>query len=179
MTTQYLKIRWILFLDEYYKFINWLHIFLLTGNEEEKLKLLSALGIIFFLGIYLFKVNNRNIRTMCEISSKSIIKTSERRQWCRSGVFIVNFEHISRTVLLFLLLTLNKNMTAGRVQQESIFGVTQLSFFDIKTQMRWYQRGNMADTFTYRLLCIPDDWMRLSHDKCRLILDKRENLQHN
>ena len=29
-------------------------------------------------------------------------------QWRRSGVFIVNFEHISHLVLLFLLLTLNK-----------------------------------------------------------------------
>ena len=28
-------------------------------------------------------------------------------QWHRSGVFIVNFEHISHLVLVFLLLTLN------------------------------------------------------------------------
>ena len=28
-------------------------------------------------------------------------------QWCRSGVFIVNFEHISPLFLVFLLLTLN------------------------------------------------------------------------
>ena len=27
--------------------------------------------------------------------------------WCRSGVFIVNFEHISPLVLVFLLLALN------------------------------------------------------------------------
>ena len=33
-------------------------------------------------------------------------KTPERRQWHRSGVFIVNFEHISRLVLV-LLLTMN------------------------------------------------------------------------
>ena len=26
--------------------------------------------------------------------SKSTIKTPERLQWCRSGVFMVNFEHI-------------------------------------------------------------------------------------
>ena len=31
----------------------------------------------------------------------------ERRHWRRSGVFIVNFEHISQVVLVFLLLTLN------------------------------------------------------------------------
>ena len=40
--------------------------------------------------IYLFKVNNRNTRTRCEICSKLTIKTPERR----SGVFIVNFENI-------------------------------------------------------------------------------------
>ena len=39
--------------------------------------------------IYLLKVNNRNSRT-----------------WRRSGIFIVNFEHISHLVLVFLLLTL-------------------------------------------------------------------------
>ena len=32
-------------------------------------------------GIYLFKVNNRNTRTRCEICSKLTIKTPERRQW--------------------------------------------------------------------------------------------------
>ena len=31
-------------------------------------------------GNYMFKVNNRNIRTMCEICSKLIIKIRERRQ---------------------------------------------------------------------------------------------------
>ena len=49
-------------------------------------------------GIYLFKVNNRNTRTRCEICSKLIC----------SGVFIVNFEHISHLVLVFLLLTLSR-----------------------------------------------------------------------
>ena len=58
-------------------------------------------------GIYLLKVNNRNIRTRCEICSKLKIRTSERHQWRRSGVFIVNFEHISHLALLLLLLTLN------------------------------------------------------------------------
>ena len=40
--------------------------------------------------------NNRNTRIRCEICSKLTIKTPERlRQWRRSDVFIVNFEHIS------------------------------------------------------------------------------------
>ena len=48
---------------------------------------------------YMFKVNNRNTRTGCEICSKLTIKTPERRHWRRSGVFIVNFEHISNLVI--------------------------------------------------------------------------------
>ena len=53
-------------------------------------------------GIYLLKVNNRNTRTRCEICSR--LTTPERR-WRLCGVFIVNFEHISHLVLMFLLLT--------------------------------------------------------------------------
>ena len=51
---------------------------------------------------YMFKVNNRNTRTNCDICSKLTIKTPERCHWRRSGVFIVNFEHISFLVLVFL-----------------------------------------------------------------------------
>ena len=51
----------------------------------------------------MFKVSNRKNRARCEIYSKLIIKTPEGR----SGVVIVNFEHISHPVLVFLLLTLN------------------------------------------------------------------------
>ena len=57
-------------------------------------------------GVYLLKVNNRNTRTSCEICSKLTIKIPKRRQWRRSGIFILNFEHISHFVLVFLLLTL-------------------------------------------------------------------------
>ena len=58
--------------------------------------------------IYLPKVKNRNTRIRCEICSKITIKTPEQRQWRRSGVFMVNFEHISPLVLVFILLSLNK-----------------------------------------------------------------------
>ena len=57
---------------------------------------------------YMFKVNNRTTRTRCEIRSKLTTKTTERCQWRRLGVFIVNFDHIPRLVLLFLLLTLSR-----------------------------------------------------------------------
>ena len=66
------------------------------------------------LGIYLFKVNNRNSRTRCEICSKLTIKTPERRQWHLSGVVIVNFEHISHLLLVFLLLTLSRQISTGK-----------------------------------------------------------------
>ena len=46
----------------------------------------------------MFKVNN---------------KKTEQRHWRRSGVCIVNFEHISHTSLVFLFLTLNKERLAG------------------------------------------------------------------
>ena len=59
------------------------------------------------VSIYLLKVKNRNTRARCEIRSKLTIKTPERPQWRRSGVFFANFEHISQLVLVFLLLTLN------------------------------------------------------------------------
>ena len=52
----------------------------------------------------MLKANNRNTRTRCEICSKLTIKTPEQRRR-RSGVFILNFEHISHLVLVFLLLT--------------------------------------------------------------------------
>ena len=59
------------------------------------------------VGIYLLKVNDRNTKTRYEICSKVRIKTPERCQWRRSGIFILNFEGISYLVLVFLLLTLN------------------------------------------------------------------------
>ena len=52
------------------------------------------------VAIYMFKVNNRKTRIRCEISSKLTIKTAE--------VFIVNLEHISHLILVFLLLTLSR-----------------------------------------------------------------------
>ena len=50
--------------------------------------------------ICLFKVNNRN-RKMSEICSGLTVNTPERCHWCRSGVFIVNFEHISQLFWCF------------------------------------------------------------------------------
>ena len=56
------------------------------------------------VGIYFFKVNNGNTRIKYEICSKLIIKTPERRQRCRFGIFIVNFKKISHIFRVFPLL---------------------------------------------------------------------------
>ena len=53
------------------------------------------------LSICMFKVNYGKTRVVCEICSKLTIKTPGRYQWCRSGAFTVNFEHISQ-IILFL-----------------------------------------------------------------------------
>ena len=45
---------------------------------------------------------------MCEIHSNLTINTTERRHWRHSVVFIVNSEHISHIVMVFLSLSLNK-----------------------------------------------------------------------
>ena len=67
----------------------------MSGMNMKKRKNLEYLLEYYVpTGIYLLKVNNRNIRT----------STS---QWRRSDIFIDNFEHISHLVLVFLLLTLN------------------------------------------------------------------------
>ena len=60
----------------------------------------------FPAGNYMFKVNNRNTRTRCEICSKLTIKKNDA--WRHSGIFIVNFEHISHLVLVLPLLTLSR-----------------------------------------------------------------------
>ena len=54
-----------------------------------------------------FTYSKLTIETPEQGCSKLTITTPGRRYWCRSGVFIVNFEQISHLLLLFLLLTLN------------------------------------------------------------------------
>ena len=87
-------------------------------NQHSLFSLISTKIIIRFLiswhkrlfhtqlSIYLFKVNNRNTRKRCELCSKPKIKTSERSQWRRSNVFIVNSEHISYFFVVSLSPTL-------------------------------------------------------------------------
>ena len=52
---------------------------------------------------------------LLRMCSKLIMKTAELCHWHLSGVFIVNFKHISHFFLVFLLLlTLNKQIFAGK-----------------------------------------------------------------
>ena len=44
---------------------------------------------------------------MCKSPVLVVFQPASTCQWRRSGIFIVNFEHISHLVLVFLLLTLN------------------------------------------------------------------------
>ena len=67
--------------------------FLPRNNEHENCDMEQVVKIY----IYLLKTNNENSR--------------KRRQRClrrRSGVFVVNFEHISYFFLVFIMLTSNK-----------------------------------------------------------------------
>ena len=80
--------------------------------------------------IYLFKVNNRNTRKRCEIYLKLTIKTSQQCHWHRSGVFIVNFEHISYLFLVFLFLTFNMYLFAGIIIKHP-----RINFFPYKLKV--------------------------------------------
>ena len=51
---------------------------------------------------------------------KLTIKTPKRRQWRRSRIFVVYFEHRLHLFLVFLLLTLNKYMLAANNFVQSI-----------------------------------------------------------
>ena len=42
------------------------------------------------------------------------------KAWCRSGVFIVNFEHISHLALVFLMLTLSRQMAVGLINTKHL-----------------------------------------------------------
>ena len=101
----------------------------------------------FSAGIYLLKVNNRNNRRRCELYSKLTIKTPERWQWLRSGVFIVNFEHILYLVLALLLLTLSMKFPArlGSCQTYvmNLFAevVTQLTFICSNSTIETLEKG--------------------------------------
>ena len=78
--------------------------------------------------IYLFKINNENTRTMCEICSKSTVKAPERRQclYCKigtdftpcSGVSIVEFEQVN----VFITSVYSVHIWENKAQENCVFG---------------------------------------------------------
>ena len=82
----------------------------------------------FSAGNYMLKANKSNTRTRCEICSMLTIKTPEPSQWRRASVFIVDFEHISHLILVYLLLTLSRQMPA-----ENELIATGFFFYPLKT----------------------------------------------
>ena len=92
-------------------------LFLKTSQIHWKTPVLESLFKLTFKDYFVLieevlnpgnKGNKRNTRKRCEACSKLTIKTPERHQWRRSGVFIVKLEHISHLALGFLLLTLSR-----------------------------------------------------------------------
>ena len=62
----------------------------------------------------MLNVYDRNSRAKCEICSELRIKTPEPGcQWRPCGAFILNFEHISHHVIVFVMLTLHMELAAG------------------------------------------------------------------
>ena len=65
----------------------------------------------------MFKVNNEKIRLICWICSKLKLNTI----WHRSSVFNVDFDQSQYISIMFLLLTLNKNLSVGCERQVIMF----------------------------------------------------------
>ena len=80
----------------------------------------------------MFKVNNKDT------------KTTERRHWRLSGIFIVNFEHISHHILVYLFLTWSKYLPAG-------------SFLSIKLCFICGERQTIDLTLSVKTLSVKSD----------------------
>ena len=63
------------------------------------------------------KVNNKKIRLICWMCSKLKINTA----WHRSGFFVAYFNHGQHVNIVFVLLTLNKYLSAGCERQVIVF----------------------------------------------------------
>ena len=81
--------------------------------------LMSYADSIYQAGNYMFKVNNRNSRTRCELCSKLTIKIPERRHDVVLVSLLITLKHISHLVLVFILnivhITLNVQLSAAYI----------------------------------------------------------------
>ena len=104
----------------------------------------------------MLRFNNRNTRARCKICSNLTIKIPEQRQCCRTGAFIVNFEHISHPVLVFLLLTLGRFNTFSACSERE----------------RERERGRVREMLPYPLISnkfLPWTKCLIQHLKCGLV----------
>ena len=85
-------------LDHSHLVNSWIYVFMVILNQ-------------IINSMQCFKVNNKNTRKRCEMCSKLTIKTPERHYWHSYGIFII-FEYILLLFLVFLLLTLNRQVLA-------------------------------------------------------------------
>ena len=81
--------------------------------------LMSYADSIYPAGNYMFKVNNRNSRTRCELCSKLTIKIPERRHDVVLVSLLITLKHISHLVLVLILnivhITLNVQLSAAYI----------------------------------------------------------------
>ena len=81
---------------------------------------------------------------MFQLYSELTITKQERHPWSYTGVFIINFEQISHIVLVFPLLTSNKQMLAGKTLsmnfvQEEFFAASKFLVFKIFYEpQKWF-----------------------------------------
>ena len=68
----------------------------------------------------MFNVNNRSIRTSCEICLQLTIKTQDRRNWRSPAVTIVNFEHFFSTCSSVSIVNFEQ-ANAGKKQEKRQF----------------------------------------------------------
>ena len=124
--------------------------------------------------IYLFQVTIRNSGKMCEIFSTLTIKTPKRSQRHCSGVFTVNFKHISHLFLLFLLLTWTGKCLLGHLNKYHIYQL--FNFPKLKKELK-----NSSGILAYQCLeVIYSPWPKLiiSVTHKMLTLDKFWDIGH-
>ena len=90
-------------------------------------------------GHYLLKARAETPEKGCIIYYKLTIKTPEQSQWCRSGVFIVNFEYMSQLLLVFLtsldislvslLSTLNSYLRTATKKHSELCQTSEMELF--------------------------------------------------
>ena len=114
---------WKCLLDEFSPICSQYYILITPGNIRKpynvfklpgvsKCRIGNTLSQLIWPTRYLL-VQSQQWKQQSNVWNLLTIKTPKRRQWYRFGAFVVNFEQISKIVLLFLLLTLNKYIPTG------------------------------------------------------------------